>query len=168
MVDRDKIENKIRYVKDNLEKLKELQQESKQDFLNDYLKYDTAKYNLQVSIEALIDIGNHIISRENFKFPDTNADTFKILKEENIISKNKLKAFIAMAKFRNMVVHLYDKIDEKEIYDILQNHLDDFEYFIQRIVEIYLTDEETDEENKKKEKQEVENNCNKENNVNDK
>ena len=43
-----------------------------------------------------------------------------------------------MAKFRNMVVHLYERIDEEEIYNIVQNHLDDFEYFIKQVVKIYL------------------------------
>ena len=141
-VDKSRLEDKIKFIKKNLKKLYDLKNEAREDFLNDYLKYDTAKYNLQISIEGLIDIGNHIISRENYKFPETNSDTFRILVKENIISSEKLDSFIAMAKFRNMVVHLYDEIDEDEIYNILQNNLDDFEYFIKKVIECYLIGEE--------------------------
>ena len=32
-----------------------------------------------------------------------------------------------MAKFRNLIVHLYWKVDNKEVYNILKNNLDDFD-----------------------------------------
>jgi uncharacterized protein YutE (UPF0331/DUF86 family) len=137
-IDKERLENKIYYIRSNLKKLKELREISKDEFLEDYRNCDSAKYNLQISIEALIDIGNHIISRENYGIPKTNADTFRILAKENIISKERLKSYIAMTKFRNMVVHLYEEIDENEIYDIIQNNLDDFEYFIKDIFNKYL------------------------------
>lgn len=151
VVDKQRLENKIYFVKKNLKKLNELKEESEENFLSDYKIYDSAKYNLQVSIEALVDIGNHIISRESFDLPETNADTFKILVNENIISKDRLKSYIAMAKFRNMVVHLYDKIDEEEIYNIVQNHLDDFDYFIKQVVERYLIENIEEDQIKSKE-----------------
>jgi len=33
-----------------------------------------------------------------------------------------------MVKFRNKTVHLYYEIDDKEVYKILQQHLNDFQY----------------------------------------
>lgn len=54
------------------------------------LKYfDSAKYNLQTAIEAMIDIGNHIISRKGFEIPKTYADTFEILHKNGIIEKKR-------------------------------------------------------------------------------
>ena len=38
-----------------------------------------------------------------------------------------------MAKFRNRIVHFYDEIGEKEIYEIIQDNLKDFEVFLQDI-----------------------------------
>ena len=38
-----------------------------------------------------------------------------------------------MTKFRNRVVHVYSKIDEVEIYNIIQNHLSDYREFIKEI-----------------------------------
>lgn len=138
VVDRDRLESKMMYVKKNVKKLRRLQEISKEEFIADYRNYDAAKYNLQASIEALIDISNHIISRENLGVPDSNADSFKILAEHGIISEEKLSVFIAMARFRNKVVHLYDEIDNAEIYRIVVEHLDDFDYFIKEIFERYF------------------------------
>ncbi len=137
-VDKERLENKIQYIRNNLKKLSELKEISEDEFLTDYRNYDSAKYNLQISIEAMVDIGNHIISRENLGIPKTNADTFRILAKENIISSDQLSSYVAMTKFRNMVVHLYEEIDEKEIYKILQKNLDDFGKFIKSIFTKYL------------------------------
>ncbi len=138
VIDRRKVESRIYYIKQNLEKLYKLGGLAQQEFLSDYRNYDTAKYNLQVIIEALIDIGNHIISRKKMPIPDSNADTFRILSQNGIIPVEKLSRYEAMAKFRNMVVHLYQDINEEEIFHIIKNDLSDIEYFIEIIARKYL------------------------------
>ncbi len=137
-IDRGKVESRIYYIKQNLEKLYKLGGLAQQEFLRDYRNHDAAKYNLQVIIEALIDIGNHIISRKKLPIPDSNADTFRILSQNGIIPVEKLSRYEAMAKFRNMVVHLYQDINEEEIFHIIKNDLSDIEYFIEIIAKKYL------------------------------
>ncbi|MBM7622964.1 type VII toxin-antitoxin system HepT family RNase toxin [Sporohalobacter salinus] len=139
MINESRIQEKIYYIKQNLGKLRELRNLSREEFLNDYRNYDTAKYNLQSAIEAVIDISNHIISRNNYRVPNSNADTFRVLNEEGILPNDKLTSYISMAKFRNKVVHLYEKIDEEEIYKILKGNLVDFEEFIEIIVQGFLS-----------------------------
>jgi len=39
-----------------------------------------------------------------------------------------------MAKFRNIVVHSYDKVDAEIVVKILRNHLDDFLHYRNAIV----------------------------------
>ena len=138
VIDRGKVESRIYYIKQNLEKLYKLRGLAQQDFLRDYRNHDAAKYNLQVIIEALIDIGNHIISRKKLPIPDSNADTFRILSQNGIIPVEKLSRYEAMAKFRNMVVHLYQDINDEEIFHIIKNDLSDIEHFIEIIARKYL------------------------------
>lgn len=48
----------------------------RQDFLAGFQAVDAAKYNLQVFIEALIDVANHVVVRECWGIPsDTNYKT---------------------------------------------------------------------------------------------
>ena len=84
----------------------------------------------------MIDIGNHIISRKGLKTPKTYSDTFEILFNGNILPKKDVGTYKLMARFRNRIVHFYDEVNDKEVYKILQNSLDDFESFIRHINKI--------------------------------
>ena len=81
---------------------------------------------LQILIETGIDIANHIISDQGFRIPTSYSDTFKVLQENNIINKNLYQSLEKIAKFRNLIVHNYDRIDPAFIISILRNNLNDF------------------------------------------
>ncbi len=98
-------------IKENLTKLDKLKKVPEEIFKKDFEKYDAAKYSLQTSIEAMIDICNHIISRKCLGLPKTKADSFIILCQNNILSPDMEGTYTAMARFRNRVVHLYDEVD---------------------------------------------------------
>jgi len=129
MVNYDKILQKLKIIQQNLSKLTTLKDVPEEVFINDFEKYDAAKYNLQTTIEAMIDICSHIISRNGYELPQTNAEVFRILCRTKVLNPEKEQTYIAMAKFRNRVVHLYDQVDNSEIYRIIQENLDDFEEF---------------------------------------
>jgi len=133
VVNADKILQKLRVIKENLAKLTILKNVSEETFISDFQKFDAAKYNLQTTIEAMVDICNHIISRLAYDIPRTNADSFRVLCRKKILDPGMEETFLAMARFRNRVVHLYDQVDNKEIYRIIQQNLSDFKKFIKDI-----------------------------------
>jgi len=51
----------------------------KQAFLRDPDKVGSAKYHFIVSIEAAIDICNHIVSKSGYRAPEDYADSFQVL-----------------------------------------------------------------------------------------
>jgi uncharacterized protein YutE (UPF0331/DUF86 family) len=73
----DKIRKLSSELQVALERLQELSELSKQEFLADFHKIASAKYLLIVSIEAAIDLCNHIISTNRYRTPDDYADTLK-------------------------------------------------------------------------------------------
>ncbi len=133
MVDSQKILEKLRLIKENLAKLNTLKNVSEEIFIKDFQKFDSAKYNLQITVEAMLDICNHIISRKSFEVPKTNADAFRILCREKILKPDMQDTLIAMAKFRNRVVHIYDHVDNREVFRIINENLNDFQSFINDI-----------------------------------
>lgn len=139
MVDIERIRKKILLIEDNLTKLEKISQYPLGEFKNDFMKHESAKHLLQVSIEAMIDIANHIVARERFGVPNTSADSFKLLMENGIISPESFSKYSAMAKFRNRIVHLYGDVDLEEIYRILSGNLDDLKGYIREIL-IYLSE----------------------------
>lgn len=72
MVDKSVLRNKINFINESLNKLNSLRQLNKDEFLNNFQAVDSSKYNLQVAIEAIIDIASHIIAREKMGVPATS------------------------------------------------------------------------------------------------
>jgi uncharacterized protein YutE (UPF0331/DUF86 family) len=118
VIDHNRVLQKLRLIEENLRKLASLGEGSEDSFLRSFREYDSAKYNLQATIEAMLDLDicNHIISRMTLGIPMTNADSFRILCRENILSPEKEGIYRAMARFRNRVVHMYDQVDNRQVY----------------------------------------------------
>jgi uncharacterized protein YutE (UPF0331/DUF86 family) len=112
-----------------LEKLKDLSRLSKNELLEHYGNIDTAKYNFIVAIEAGIDICNRIIAKENFGYPQEYAEVIKLMGERKVLDEDLVARWIEMVKFRNLLVHLYWKIENERVYDYLRNNLGGFEAF---------------------------------------
>jgi uncharacterized protein YutE (UPF0331/DUF86 family) len=132
-IDYDKVRNKLLFIQENLKKLEELRNFTKEEFLNDFRNVDSAKYLLQTSIEAMLDIANHIIARNRWGKVESNRDSFEILYQNRIIDKNDIETYFLMAKFRNRIVHMYIEVDNETIYNVLQNNLKDIKRFIDTI-----------------------------------
>jgi len=135
----DKVEGILQNLKRYVEKLKHLASLSREDFLSDFTKVESAKHLFQVSVESCIDVSNHIIASERFRAPRSYVETFEILVEQGFIDKDFLPTLRQMVRFRNRLVHLYWEVDAELIYDILQKNLDDFEIFTSRILR-YVSD----------------------------
>ncbi len=133
MIDKTKILARLRLIKENMVKLGKLKEVPEEVFKQDFEKYDSAKYSLQTSIEAMIDICNHIISRKCLGMPKNKADSFVILCQNKILSPDMQDTYTAMARFRNRVVHLYDEVDTGDVYQYLHDGISDFECFIDDI-----------------------------------
>jgi uncharacterized protein YutE (UPF0331/DUF86 family) len=129
----DKITKLISEMRKSVDHLKNLRSLNKDSFLGDPDKIGSAKYHFIVSIESGIDICNHIISQNGYRTPDDYADTFQVLAEKGAFDSEFAGTLKEMAKFRNRLVHLYLEIDDGQVYEILQNRLEDFKNFLHNI-----------------------------------
>ena len=134
MVDKDIIQRKLSFVDLKLCNLETLKLMERQDFLASFQAVDAAKYNLQVCIEAIIDVSNHVVARERWGIPSTSAEAIKLIIQHGVLDKDKELSLVQMVKFRNRIVHLYQEVDDSEIYRILQENLDDIKGFIQAVI----------------------------------
>ena len=103
-------------------------------FNNDPLLYGSTERFLHLTIEALIDIGNHIISDDELGRVDVYKDIALILAEKDYITEAEKELFIKIIAFRNILVHDYMDLDRKIIFKLLKNNLDD----IRGILKSYL------------------------------
>ncbi|HEX7534626.1 MAG TPA: DUF86 domain-containing protein [Syntrophales bacterium] len=120
MVRRDLIAERLERLRQYIKILKSIQKQDIQEFKKDPFVRGAAERYLHLSIECLLDIGNHIISDRGYRKPETYAEVFQILGEKKIITQQLLNELEGMAAFRNILVHDYLKIDPSQIYRIIQ------------------------------------------------
>ncbi len=129
MVDRHLVLRKISELEQYLIQIREFSDISILEYSNNWKIQRIVERTLQMMIETCLDIAAHIISDERYRTPANYADMFRVLHENHIVSKSLLISLEKMAKFRNYIVHHYDKVDPHIAVSILNRNLEDFEKF---------------------------------------
>lgn len=86
-------------------------------FINDENLIDACERNLQVAIEATIDVSEALISYMKWRTPKSYKDVSLILLENKVLNEFLNNKFIEAIKFRNILVHNYIYLNPKQIYD---------------------------------------------------
>jgi len=111
-----------------------------EQYMNDRMAQAVVERWLQLSAQICLDIASHIISEEGFREPKDNQDMFVILNEEGIIPEDLIADLTGMARFRNVLVHMYAELDQRKVYAALTEHLGDFDRFAKSIVKFLEKD----------------------------
>ena len=134
MVDKNLILRKIAALDEYLKQIKEYTDLSLKVYESDWKAQRIVERTLQMMIETCMDISGHIISDEKLRGPETYADMFRILIEKKILNESQRVAFDKMAKFRNIIVHNYEKIDPEIVIGILKKNFNNYEDFKAAII----------------------------------
>ncbi|WP_456471985.1 type VII toxin-antitoxin system HepT family RNase toxin [Methanocaldococcus sp.] len=144
-IDVDLINRRLVEIKQLLDELKDIVELGLENFLSNPYVRDAAKYKLIVAIEAAISVCNHIVVRVVKEIPSSYSDCFIILGKHKIISQDLAEKLANMAKFRNMLVHIYWKIDDKKVYEIMKKDVSDLNEFIKEVKD-YVSKQRGDKE----------------------
>ena len=136
MVDKTLILRKLAELEEYFKQVKEYAEMSVHEYSKDWKAQRIVERTLQMMIEICADIAGHIISDKGYRVPTTYADTFRVLYENDILKKELFETMEKMAKFRNIIVHHYDKVDTEIVIGILRNDLNDFSAYRNAIITI--------------------------------
>lgn len=131
--DVERLRSLLGEIGDARTKMRDLARLDETSFLEDFRNYSSAKYLFVVAIEAAIDVCNHIVASVGSRAPDDYADCFTALAELEVISESLAERLRPMARFRNLLVHLYWDVDDRQVYRILQEDAADLDEFRERI-----------------------------------
>jgi len=134
-LDKELINLRIDIIERNLVEIDEITAEGYPHFQTSYRDELAAKQALLESIEACIDISNHIIVTLGLRRPTDYKDIFLILGEQDILDRTLSLKMQEMAKFRNVLVHRYINIETERLFHLMKNETDDFKEFIKQILD---------------------------------
>lgn len=134
MVDRHVVLARIAKVREYVALLRRIRaMATESQFVADPLVYGNAERYLQLAIQAVLDISNHLIADLKLGLPADNRQLFEQLARHKLVSRPLSLKLTRMAGFRNLLVHEYMEIDRRRVYAILKRELGDFEAFIRAV-----------------------------------
>ncbi|MFH1029938.1 MAG: DUF86 domain-containing protein [bacterium] len=138
MIDQERIEERLIKLKEYLKILKSYQKYSFKIYKeNEMLRAAVERY-FQLAVEAMIDIGEIIISNLELRKAEDSRDVIDILGEAKVVPDKFAYYFGPVASFRNILVHDYLEINNEEVYSHLQKDLGDFDKFAKYIAKFLL------------------------------
>lgn len=133
--EKESVESKLFRLKEIIKVLEELSTSSREEFVADYKLNNVGMFNLMIGVTIILDIGQYLLTRYSQRTAKEYKEVVQFLGEENIIPPKFASENTEMAKFRNLLVHDYDKIDEALVYDYLQKAPDIFRSFAKAYVD---------------------------------
>lgn len=124
----------LRFMEDCIKEIRHFSAMPLKEFLSDKRNPPFVESYLRRSIEAVFDIGRHILAKM-YGFKDIEYKAIaKALGERGVITKDLSDILIVMAGYRNRMVHFYREVTPEELHHIVVNNLDDFDRFAKEII----------------------------------
>ncbi|MGH9387334.1 MAG: type VII toxin-antitoxin system HepT family RNase toxin [Vicinamibacterales bacterium] len=129
MLDADVVRTRCQEIEQSLDRLMRFRTMERQVFLADADAKDVACYRLLMAIEAALALCYHISARRLRAVPEDYAGCFAGLERAGVIGHELSSRLQLMARFRNLLVHIYWTIDYDRVYDLIGHDVDDLREF---------------------------------------
>lgn len=126
---------KIDLIRTSSRRLAELVDLGEHGFLADPDNFAIAEHHLRRALEAVFDIGRHIMAKQGFGYPKDYRSIITVLGHQDIIPQTFAEQIRGMAGYRNRLVHGYAEVTPQEMYSLLQKRLTDLDCFCKYILE---------------------------------
>jgi uncharacterized protein YutE (UPF0331/DUF86 family) len=103
-----------------------MQSLTRDEFMSSYIVTSSAERSFQVAIQAALDIGGVLLSETGISVPREYREIFPGMAHAEILPVSFANKLVNMAKFRNVLVHLYVEVDLEQVFYYIQHNLDDF------------------------------------------
>jgi len=129
VLDRKRILAKLDELDSHLNELREIAPKSYEEYKESIEKRRACERLLHISIECVIGVCNVLVANMRLGLPAEEEDLFRKLQDAKVISRDLADMLRRMRAFRNILVHRYGTVDDKLVYDVIENRLGDFKKF---------------------------------------
>lgn len=122
------IGDRLAIIGEMLQELRALPLGDRDSFFADRRNIWTADAGLRRCLEALLDIGRHILAKGYGIGVSEYKEIATYLQAQQVLSGDEARLLSRMAGYRNRLVHYYHEITPDELYTICTNQLGDIEF----------------------------------------
>lgn len=138
-VDKILVKQRLEMIGRFLDELEDLSRLPRADFLHKRTAASAESF-LRRSLEAVFDVGRHILARNGgMNLALEYRGIARGLEEMGIVDVRLKIQLEKMAGYRNRLVHLYHQVPDEELYEIIRNNLQDIRAF-QKQIAAYISE----------------------------
>ena len=135
MVDRDLVTRKLALIVDDLRAVTAIAQKPLDAYLESATDELVTERYLERMIGRMIDINFHLVTEAGHAPPRDYYESFTQLAKLGVLSPAFASEIAACAGLRNRIVHEYDEIDPRRVYEGLQAAVRDIPEYLRRVHE---------------------------------
>jgi len=124
----------IKEIVEAISTLEKLREKPLNEIVKDKVLSAAILWYLYVAVQGCIDLAFKIVSKLELETPESYADAFRVLRENNFINETLCDSLVKMARFRHILAHRYSRIDLKIVYSILHKDLEDIKQFVSVVI----------------------------------
>lgn len=135
MLNKNMLNDRLDQIRVSVNRLSRLAKLTREEFIADSDAFAVAEHHLRRGLEAVLDIGRHIIAKKGLGKPEDYSGVLTLLGRHGVIPDSFATRIRGIAGYRNRLVHLYAEVTPAEIYDLINTRLDDFAEFSRLILD---------------------------------
>jgi uncharacterized protein YutE (UPF0331/DUF86 family) len=121
------VAERVAWIEAMLAGIRALPLNSIEDFEADPRNAAAAESYVRRALEALLDLGRHVLAKAFGQPAAEYRDIPRYLAEHGVIDEAGAQRWLKMAGYRNRMVHFYAEVSRAELYDICATKLADVE-----------------------------------------
>ncbi len=125
---------RVSWVREMIRSIQALPISTYDEFVSDKRNVASAESFLRRGIEALLDLGRHILVKGFAVAVAEYKEIGSRLHEEGVLSEEQAALFRLIAGYRNRMVHFYHEVSERELYHLSTRNLGDIELLLDALV----------------------------------
>ncbi|HVS04465.1 MAG TPA: DUF86 domain-containing protein [Thermoanaerobaculia bacterium] len=129
MVDRDLLAAKLSELADRAGRVRRHCPPTAAELGRDRDRLDLVSFNLMLAVQVCLDVASHLIADEGWPAAADLAGSFARLREQDVISPATAEALARAAGLRNVVAHVYGRVDAALVFRAATDGLADLERF---------------------------------------
>lgn len=121
------VTDRLSWIERMVGQIQALPLEERDLFFADERNVWTVESCLRRGLEAIFDLGRHILSKGFGEGVSEYKEIASKLKDHGVLSQQDAELMRTLAGYRNRIVHFYHEVKPEELYEIATSHLTDLD-----------------------------------------